>query len=95
MILEESEATLHRRVGEPRSQATEDVVGVIATAMDPAEFSSERFGIQESASRGARWMRTSGADQGDVARAGECPRPESDGGAVALAYGPDAHDEAN
>ena len=51
VVLEEPEPYLHLRLGEPRSEVTQDVVGVIPASMDPTKFSLECLSLEKRLSR--------------------------------------------
>ena len=93
VVLEESEPCLHLRFGEPRSEVTQDVVGVIAASTEPTELSFEDLGLEHRRVPSSLGGKGRSGIEVDVARTRDRPRPEADGGAVALADGPDTHDE--
>ena len=95
MLFEESEPALHLRAGEAWPEVTEDVVGVIAAAMDSTKLSSKRLGIQECGFLEPDGCEPRGRVKREIARTGQRPRAEPDRRAVALADRTDAHDEAS
>ena len=61
MVLEEPEPAFHLRLGEPRSEVTQDVVGVVPAATEPTELSLEYLGLEQrgvpASRRGETWVR--------------------------------------
>ncbi len=88
-----TEPSLHLCLGEPRPEVVQDVVSVIATSAETSELRLEHLRLEHgplaASFRGKGWRRI----KVDVTRSGDRPRPEADGRAVALADGPDTHDE--
>ena len=78
MLLKEPEPALQVCLGEPLSEATQDVVGVIATSTEATQFSSEYLGLEHrrlpASLCGKGWCGV----EIDVARFGDRPRPKPD-----------------
>ena len=68
VVLEESEPPLHLRLGERRSEVTQDVVGVVPAAMDPTKFSSEHLSLEEQRVSTSRGGKGRDGSEVDVAR---------------------------
>ena len=93
MVLESAEACLQLRLGEPRSEVTEDIVSVIASPMQSTEFSFEDFGFEHRLVSMSSGCKGRDGVKGHVTRIRNGSCSEANGRAVALADCPHAHDE--
>ena len=78
MDLQETETTIQFRLRKPPSEVTQDVVGVVLTAMESTEFSLEDLGVEQRRVPTSRSGEGGGRIEVHVARTGNGPRPEPD-----------------